>query len=137
MTENWRECGFAGDGVRNVSTARMCRLNATRNDNLPERYSWQGERMVSVTTCATCPVPERQRKADLWDASGENLVLAVRAAGRLLNALGGIGFNEMLEQYNPPGWSLCVANLVQAECLVAKADAALALLPEKEGDEHG
>jgi len=87
--------------------------------------------------CAACPVPEQKRKSDLWDACGENLVLAVRAAGRLLNALGGIGFNEMLEQYNPPGWSLCVANLVQAECLVAKADAALALLPEKEGDEHG
>ena len=52
----WRECSFAGDGVRNVTMARMCRV-AAKEKRLPGRVLWDEERMVNPEACAACPVP--------------------------------------------------------------------------------
>jgi len=37
-------------------------------------------RYVTPATCASCPIPEQNRKAGLWDACGEALVKGVRLA---------------------------------------------------------
>jgi len=77
MSEEWQECRFAGKPVQHIPVIGVL-ANPDREHTRPCPDVHGHE--VCPKACATCPVPEEKRKADLWDKCVPALVEALRKA---------------------------------------------------------